>query len=284
MTQPGNRVIVRFQRAADLDDLEFLHATFIKHSFPRHTHETFAIGVIEKGVQAPHYKGSTHIAVSGDICLINPGEVHTGFSPHKSGWMYRVCYPNAGLLEKVAREVSANGGELPHFPSPVIKDAPLSSNLLHFLKTLDDSDVTLERESLLMSVLEEMILRYADTRENKPFRGRNGGRGVKTALEYPDAHFLENVTLSELSDIADLSEFHLLRLFRATVGLPPHAYLIQKRIDHARGLLSQSLPIVQVGLEAGFADQSHFTKWFKKIVGVTPGQYRRGSNSIQKMN
>jgi AraC-like DNA-binding protein len=129
-----------------------------------------------------------------------------------------------------------------------------------------------------------MILRYADTRENKPFRGRNGGRGVKTALEYPDAHFLENVTLSELSDIADLSEFHLLRLFRATVGLPPHAYLIQKRIDHARGLLSQSLPIVQVGLEAGFADQSHFTKWFKKIVGVTPGQYRRGSNSIQKMN
>lgn len=284
MIQPGNSDMVRFQRAPDLDNLEFLHATFVRHSFPRHTHETFAIGVIEKGVQATDYKGSIHIAVSGDICLINPGEVHTGFPPHESGWTYRVCYPNAGLLEKVAREISPNGGGLPHFPSPVITDASLSSKLLHFLKTLDDSDVTLERQSLLVSVLEEIILRHANTRKNQPFRWRNGGRGVKRALEYLDAHFLENVTLSELSDIADLSRFHLLRLFRTTVGLPPHAYLIQKRIDHARGLLSQNLPIVHVGLEAGFADQSHFTRWFKKIVGVTPGQYRRGSNSIQEMN
>lgn len=95
MTQPGNSDMVRFLRAPDLDDLEFFHATFIRHSFSRHTHETFDIGVIEKGVQATDYKGSTHIAVSDDICLINPGEVHTGFPPHASGWTYRVCYPKA---------------------------------------------------------------------------------------------------------------------------------------------------------------------------------------------
>jgi AraC-like DNA-binding protein len=122
-------------------------------------------------------------------------------------------------------------------------------------------------------------------REGKSrFQDGKGGRRFKRSLEYLDAHFLENVTLSELSDIAGLSVFHFLRLFRATAGLPPHAYLIQRRIDYARGLLSQGFPIVHVGLEAGFADQSHFTRWFMKIVGVTPGHYRRASNSVQEIH
>jgi AraC-like DNA-binding protein len=276
--------ITRFQRASDLDDLEFLHATFIRHSFPRHTHDTFAIGVIERGVQATYCKGSTHIATSSDICLVNPGEVHTGFSPGESGWTYRVFYPDAALLSRVAGELSPRSPELPYFPSPVIKDRRLASHIFSFLKALEDSNVSLERESLLLSVVAQMIQRHGGTKENKLAGRQDGGRAVKTALEYLDAYFADNVTLSELSDMANMSEFHLLRLFRAAVGLPPHAYLIQKRIDYARSLLSQGLPIVQAGLESGFVDQSHFTRWFKKIVGITPGQYRRKSNSIQESN
>lgn len=281
---PGKTDIVRFRRVSDLGNLEFLHATFVTHSFPRHTHETFAIGVVESGVQATYYKGSTHIATSGDICLVNPGEVHTGFSPHECGWTYRVFYPDAALLERVAREASVHVGELPHFPSPVIRDRHLASRILAFLKAVEDSDVSLEKESLLFSVLEQMVRRHADARDGKPVGRHKEKRAVKTALEYLDAHFVDNVRLSELSSMANLSEFHLLRLFRAVVGLPPHAYLIQKRIDYARSLLSRQLPILQVGLETGFTDQSHFTRWFKKIVGITPGQYRRHSNSVQEMN
>lgn len=284
MKYSANIETVRFSRASDLENLEFLYATFITHSFPRHTHETFAIGVIERGVQATYYNGSTHIATSGDICLVNPGEVHTGFSPHESGWTYRVFYPDATFLQKVAREISEHTGQLPHFPSPVIKDPHLSSRILSFLKTIGDSDVSLEKESLLLSVLAQMIQRHANKREDPPLVRKKKGPAVKRALEYLDANFTENVALSELSNIANVSQFHLLRLFRATVGLPPHAYLIQKRIDYARGLLSQCLPISEVALEAGFADQSHFTRRFKKIVGVTPGRYCRNSNSVQESN
>ena len=275
-----NTDFVRFQRAADLDNLEFLHATFVRHSFPRHTHDTFAIGVIEKGVQATYYKGSTHIAICRDICLVNPGEVHTGFSPAASGWTYRVFYPDPGLLGRVAAQILPRAGELPHFSSPVITDAALALDILSFLRTLESSDLSLERQSRLLSVLAHMISRHADRKAGPP--AREGGHGaIKTSLEYLDSRFTENVTLSELSHAAGLSEFHLLRLFRAAVGLPPHAYLIQKRIDHSRHLLSEGLPIAEVSLESGFADQSHFTRAFTKIVGVTPGRYRRNSNSVQ---
>lgn len=276
----GNTDFVRFQRAADLDNLEFLHATFVKHSFPRHTHDTFAIGVIEKGVQATYYKGSTHIATCRDICLVNPGEVHTGFSPAATGWTYRVFYPNTGLLGTIAAHILPRARELPHFSSPVIRDPALALDILFLLRTLEYSDLSLERHSRLLSVLTHMISRHADRKAGAPARQGTHG-AVKTSLEYLDSRFTENVTLPELSRAAGLSEFHLLRLFRAEVGLPPHAYLIQKRIDHARQLLSEGLPIIQVSLDTGFADQSHFTRTFTRIVGVTPGRYRLNSNSVQ---
>ncbi len=279
-SSPGGD-IVRFRRAPDLNDLEFLHATFVRHSFPRHTHDTFAIGVIESGVQATHYKGSTHIATASDICLINPGEVHTGYGPHESGWTYRVFYPDAPLLTRVAGELSSRPPELPHFPHPVIRDRRLAVQIHAFLRALEDSNVSLERESLLFSVLAQMIGRHGESAAGGRAVSREGGKAVRTVIEYLDARFADNVTLSRLADMAGMSEFHLLRLFRATVGLPPHAYLIQKRVDYARSLLSRGLPIVSAGLESGFADQSHFTRWFKKIVGITPGQYRRKSNSVQ---
>ncbi len=158
----------RFQRASDLGNLEFLHATFVRHSFPRHTHQTFAIGVIEKGVQATHYNGSTHIATCRDICLVNPGEVHTGFSPHPSGWACRVFYPDTSLLCKVSAHVLPRYGGLPHFSSPVIKDTALAASILSFLKALDLSDLSLERESLLLSVLSHMVARHADQRPAAP--------------------------------------------------------------------------------------------------------------------
>jgi len=273
---------VRFARATDLDNLEFIHATFITHSFPRHTHETFAIGVIEGGVQATDYKGTTHIAIAGDICLINPGEVHTGFSPHKWGWTYRVFYPGVSVLKKAAEAVSLKWGRMPYFPSPVIKDEALSRKLLQVLKSLEHSGLSIEKESLLLSALAHMVARHAEVTDNTARYSRKEERAVRVAREYLEAHFTENVALFALARIVGVSEFHLLRLFRDKLGLPPHAYLIQKRIDFAKKLLSRQVPIVQVALETGFSDQSHFTRHFKRILGITPGEYCRKSNFFQE--
>ncbi|MBI1877856.1 MAG: helix-turn-helix transcriptional regulator, partial [Chloroflexi bacterium] len=81
--------------------------------------------------------------------------------------------------------------------------------------------------------------------------------------------------------ISNLSPFHLLRAFRAELGLPPHAYLTQIRIERAKALLAQGWPVAQVAFETGFADQSHLTKRFKGIVGVAPGQYLLHSKKVQ---
>jgi AraC-like DNA-binding protein len=105
--------------------------------------------------------------------------------------------------------------------------------------------------------------------------------GVQRARDYLDQHYAENVTLDDLAAAASLSPFHLLRVFRRTVGLPPHAYLTGVRVRQARRLLLADLPIADVAAQTGFADQSHLSRHFKRIVGVPPGRYRQNSKNIQ---
>jgi AraC-like DNA-binding protein len=150
------------------------------------------------------------------------------------------------------------------------------------LKVLEGPSLSLEKESLLLSSLSQMVVRHARVSDNTARYSRGEEQAVATARDYLEASFTKNVTLSTLARVAGISEFHLLRLFRDSMGLPPHAYLIQRRIDHARKLLARQVPIVEVALETGFSDQSHFTRHFKRILGITPGEYRRKSKNIQE--
>ena len=94
---------------------------------------------------------------------------------------------------------------------------------------------------------------------------------------YLEEHFTETVSLEELAALVNLSPFYLLRVFRESVGLPPHSYLTQIRVAHAKRLISASRPLAEVATAVGFSDQSHLNRHFKALVGVTPGQYARSS-------
>jgi AraC-like DNA-binding protein len=96
---------------------------------------------------------------------------------------------------------------------------------------------------------------------------------VKECLE---SRYAENMTLEELARIAHLSSFHLLRVFRKEVGLPPHAYQTRLRLSHAKALLAQAATIGEAALSAGFCDQSHFANHFRKVFGYAPGVHLKG--------
>ncbi len=90
------------------------------------------------------------------------------------------------------------------------------------------------------------------------------------------SHLADDVGLDTLAAIADLSPKHFARAFRQSTGMPPHRWLIERRIDRAKALLrTADLSLAEISLACGFADQSHFTAAFRKLVGFTPGGYRR---------
>jgi AraC-like DNA-binding protein len=183
-----------------------------------------------------------------------------------------MLYPGISLLRQVAPGSEGPSRHTPFFPAPVIRDKPLAGAIQKIHNFLETPASALERESLFLWMLSQLIRRHAkDHPVPRPLGCEHGA--VRRALEYLEENYTENVSLQNLSQLAGLSPFHLLRVFEKQVGLPPHAYLIHLRLRHAKRLLSAGLPITHAAADAGFTDQSHLNRHFKRIFGVTPGQY-----------
>jgi AraC-like DNA-binding protein len=270
----NKREEAKYWHAAEFDNLELLCANFITHSFDRHMHEGYAIGVILRGAETFYYRGGNHTAPAGRVVVINPAEIHTGTAVTESGWAYRMLYPGIGLMRQIAFEITGRQWEMPVFGDPVIEDADLALRIYHLSRALEDASSKMARETHLRDALGTFILRYA---VNRPLLSdRNNERhGVAKARAYLESHYAEDVSLETLASVAGLSAFHLVRLFRRAYGLPPHLYLTHLRVLQAKALLAHGEPIAEVASAVGFTDQSHLTRRFKRIVGVTPGQYQR---------
>lgn len=265
----------KFWRNTDVAHLELLHAFYITHAFAPHVHEGYALGVIEAGAETFTYRRQGHIASAGQVVVIHPGETHTGQAVTPQGWMYRMFYPDPEILRRAASEIAGRQRDLPFFQHPVIQDDQLAAELRRLHLTLEHSPSRLERESQLLWTLAQFIVRHADARPTAP-TALPERLAVRRAREYLDQRFADTVSLGDLADHVGLSQYHLLRVFRDALGMPPHAYLTQVRVLRAKALLAVGQPIAAVAAEVGFADQSHLTRSFKRIVGVPPGRYAQG--------
>jgi AraC-like DNA-binding protein len=261
-----------FWHAPDIGDLELLRANFITHQFPRHFHEGYVMGVIERGVEAFHYRGAIHYAPAGSIVVINPGEVHTGFAGDASGWTYRMLYPSVDLIREIDTQMTGRNRDLPAFPEPVIRDRELALRLQQLHRILGESGTALRRQTLFMETV-SLLLRCHGDRRIPLQAAKPEPRAVKQVRDRLETGFEQNISLRELSNLTGLSPFHLTRVFRNATGLPPHGYLSQVRIQQAKTLLSRGMPPARVAFETGFADQSHLTRQFKRFTGVTPGHF-----------
>jgi AraC family transcriptional regulator len=101
-------------------------------------------------------------------------------------------------------------------------------------------------------------------------------RKLRAVIEYVEEHLEAGLTLEQLAAVARLSPYHFARQFKAATGLPPHQYVIARRVERAQQLLQQDrdLSLAEVAADAGFSDQSQFSHHFKRLVGVTPRQFR----------
>ena len=263
---------VRIWRPKGLDGVECLRAEHRDASFARHFHEGYAVGVIESGALGFKYLGRECLAYAGAVNMVVPGEVHDGHSASPLGWRYRMFYLEPEVVERLAGELCGRDARVPDFPGGVIIDPYLARDLGSLHRDLEAGGTTLlERQTRLAAALASWISRHSEQR----LRPRSGPEpiAVSRAKEYLRERVAEPVSLSELSRSAGLSGCRLNRVFSQSLGLPPHAYQVQLRVDRARALLCAGASPAQAALESGFADQSHLTRHFRRVTGVTPGAY-----------
>ena len=275
--------IVKCWRSPCLPDVDLLHAHYTAQSFSRHAHDGYAVGVIEQGALSFSYRGGTWIAPAGQINLAVPGEAHTGTGVNGLGWTYRMFYLPPERLHQVTTEITGRPGYFPFFAAGVINDLQLAGQIQKLHKALEENETSrLEQEEGLLALLTSLVLHYAEPRQGLRDPGREPS-AVKHALEYLEAHYAENLSIQDLAGLCHLSPYYFIRSFTAQVGVSPHAYHQQVRVRQARKLLEQGCPATFVAQESGFVDQSHFSRRFRQITGMSPGQYRNFVQSTGRL-
>ncbi|MFH1059704.1 MAG: AraC family transcriptional regulator [Pseudomonadota bacterium] len=261
-------------RIPEMGNIELVRATYSAHMFPRHYHEEYVIGVITDGIKTMDYRGGNHVLPRGTVCVVHPGEIHTSKAFDDYGWMYRMFYVTEELMAQTAAQISGRGCVTPFFSTPVIRDDDLfrRMNKLHCLLE-DTPTASIDNESYLLNMLASLIVRHADCKPSGA-NMRIYSKQIKTVKQYINQHIGEDLKLKTLADMACISPYYFIRLFKREVGVTPHIYITHKRIKLAKQLLAEGRSIAEVAMQTGFVDQNHMTNRFKTIVGFTPGQFK----------
>lgn len=216
------------------------------------------------------YRQKTHFIEDGATAFMEPGETHRVQSKRKPSHFFTVFMERNQFIA-LAEEAGAAG--IPHFRVTKVADAQLLKELARLSRDLRAGRNALQLQSRFAALVHRM-LKYTESRPAaRPTSGLLLRRSLERAREILEDRKNEQVTLDDLAKAAALSRFHLVRSFANEYGIPPHAYQINVRIKYASQLLRTGMPCVQVASAVGFADQSHFARHFKRIMGVAPGAY-----------
>jgi AraC-like DNA-binding protein len=241
------------------------------HAFPRHSHDVFGIGVMVRGGQRSASGRGPVEARIGDVITCNPGEVHDGSPLDERGRAWRMLYFAPALMFEAAGELMLANARAVELTRPVAHDPQLKSLFNRLFNAAVDEAAHIDdlaREEALLALLAYVGARHATL---TPLR--LAAAPIARAKARIDDDPSSSLTLSDLAREAGMSRFQLLRSFAQELGLPPHAYRMQRRVMLARQLIAAGCALADAAAGAGFADQSHMTRAFVRLLGVTPASY-----------
>jgi AraC-like DNA-binding protein len=236
-------------------------------AFPAHSHEHVCVGLMLDGEKSSRYGLRRHTVRRGDVLLVNPGEVHDG---RPSGWCgrrYSMLEIDPATFRRICFD--AIGRDWVEFQQPVLRDLEVRRALSAWLTSLKGTDAFAEREASTM--LLGLVSANGDGQ-----RGQSaaGGLAAKISLRMRE-NLADADSIGDLAMETGASRYQLIRAFKQSFDLTPEDFRRQLRVERARSLLASSQRLADVAAEAGFADQSHMTREFRRLVGLTPGAYRR---------
>jgi AraC family transcriptional regulator len=218
-----------------------------------------------------------NVTVHGDkgkIMVVNPGDTVSCFvdAPAKPYYSFLV---KADLLKKVAEEMEYTGSI--RFKNLI---NPFSFSLLQACRSLDAESSRPDHLNLIMESLElqiaSILLRELETTEKKPSPSfPESDSYIRLAEEYIKTYFSSNISLDDICQEIHVSQYHFIRMFKHKVGLTPHQYLINTRVEKAKKLLDTGeYSITEVAIVCGFTNIQHFSSTFRKATGSSPTEYK----------
>mgnify|MGYP000521143629 CR=1 FL=1 len=266
-----------FWKPKNLQNITLFKAHFTNFSCEKHVHDEFSITLIDKGLTHFFFKGMNYKFTDHTIVTLNPDEIHSCGALSDFGYQYKVIYINPDFIYQMQKELFSTNQNNLFFSNFYLED----EYLYHKLNSL----ILLERNSLIsnfefeeemIEVLNYILLKNCKNVHTKIFIPDS--ILMNKAKNYINENYKEDITLDDICNEINLSKYHFLRLFKQTFFISPHSYLMIRRVEAAKQLLQFGNSIIETSFKCGFNDQSHLSRRFKAITGITPGNYRKFFN------
>ncbi|MFC9326614.1 AraC family transcriptional regulator [Kitasatospora sp. NPDC057015] len=244
---------------------EVFHAHFVEHAYPMHVHDAWTLLIVDDGAVRYDLDRHERGTPSDTVSLLPPQVPHNGSPATADGFRKRVLYLDMTQLDE--RFIG------PAVDSPDLGDPLLRLRIGQLHTVLAGRGDELEAESRLALISQRLREHLRPGLTVAP--AAPGGAVARNLRDLLDGRLLEGVTLDEAARLLHAHPAHLVRAFSAAFGIAPHQYVTSRRVDLARRLLLAGQPPGEVATAAGFYDQSHLTRHFKRILGTTPGRYVR---------
>lgn len=256
--------------------LPFVEARRACHSracYKAHSHPTFSIGAVDAGVS--HFSGAgpgRQRLTPGTLVLVPAQRVHACNPEAGTAWSYQMLYLDAQWLQRLRLE-SGVAAQSPGSAASITHDQALYRQFCQLTALLFSTASALEKETALVAFIgDHDFAAFAPLAMAPPTA--TDTLGLAHLLEPLADEQLAQMNLERLASLAGLGRYALIRAFRASTGLTPHAWLLNARVNRARRLLREGHALAEVAYTLGFADQSHFQRVFKAHAGTTPGAFR----------
>ncbi|MER8408184.1 AraC family transcriptional regulator [Mesorhizobium sp. M0145] len=263
----------KYWRHPCFPDLGLFEARFTRHRYDLHTHPTYVIALITSGCERIRIGRKSVLAPAGTIAVVNPEEWHDGERGADEGWAYRTFYPSVPMMTALTRELGRDGA--PVFSRATIEDSSLAAALMAAHQGSTSPD-TMTAETSLLVALRRLIVRHGDSSgQAEEIESSGSQRRFSLYRDLVESELGSQLDLKRLAGAAGVTRFQVIRDFNKAIGLTPAAYIRDRRLRRASALIEQGFGLADAAIAAGFADQSHLSRTFRAMHGMTPGMFRR---------
>jgi AraC-like DNA-binding protein len=235
-------------------------------------HETYTLCSCSRGMASWQHGGKEFPSGEGSNLLMEPGEMHCTNTIH-TPVDFKVLLIDQEVVVEAATELGIS--TIPHLRHVSNQDPGLFWSFHRFCSSVEMGENLLEQQSFFIACIRNLL----EHTERRPatLSTNNAQRAIERIKRYLQERFAEPVSLDELMALTGLSRYYLVHTFAKQIGMPPHMFQINIRIARACTLLKAGIPSTNVSTYVGFADQSHFTRHFKRVWGITPSHYAKAA-------
>lgn len=266
------RAKVQYWLAPGLQSVELTAADYVAQRFSSHWHAGFAIGAVTRHAQGFHAEGREWVIEPGDLILLNPGQIHDGYSLGPGGWSSRMAYVPESTFDLLSGGCNGKAGRAMRFPKAVAHSPALSRAFLEW-HTLTESTRDVRSHPFTAQVFTGLLeLMHAGAWPASKAEGA-GATELGARLHQLAVH--GDATVASLNFDLGLTRFGSWRRVKSEFGMAPKPLLSHIRLMSAKQLLARGCPVIEAALNSGYHDQSHFSRQFAATYGFTPAQFRR---------